>query len=411
MAIFKPEVVSKRITTRSGEFEDGAEVYLLSDHDSDHNNDKDYFKIKLGYNGIHHYFPIIPKGVMQFMDSFNSVQFYSANLKQVMKALADQSPRETNFQNIVRIGYDCLNATTSVFSGLNPLTGATGTTRTTTPADFGFPVAPSSQPSSSSGKSSTSGRKRMRTEASEKDQPEYQPEEQEQAEEEEDELVFQSGTDNDDSPQITIKHNVQLKKLSTQCFCGKAGFKTPREVEKHRLAVHTGHGRGVNPKTKKPRDYWKCSQCNEEASDPRACWKHFRTTHLKNFIHYCPVPGCDYGNDQKDSIVSHIIRNHKNEDEWIQKAHQQNWLRCKSCLKFFTSIKGKNKHEMTCGTPKIKLNCIFENCHKTYTTQEAMDQHVEVAHHGKGHKTLCPQCGQQFSSQQSLNRHMENKHK
>ena len=130
----------------------------------------------------------------------------------------------------------------------------------------------------------------------------------------------------------------------------------------------------------------------------------------ENFIHNCPVPGCDYGNDQKDSIVSHIIRNHKDEDEWIQKAHQQNWLRCKNCIKFFTSIKGKNKHEMKCGTPKIKLNCIFENCHKTYTTQEAMDQHVEVTHHGKGHKTLCPPCGEHFSSQQSLNRNMENKH-
>ena len=410
MAIFKPEIVPKRISTHSGEFQDGADVYLLSDHDAEHNYEKNYFKIMLGYNGVHHYFPIIPKGVMQFLDSFNSVTFYSLNLKKVLKALAEQAPKDTNFQNIVRIGYDCLTATTSVFSGLNPLTGATGTTRTTTPADFGFPVA-SSQPSSSSRKSSASGTKRKRVEESETDPQQLaQAEQQEEEEEEEEDPVFQSGTDNDDSPQITIKHDVQLKKLPTQCFCGKAGFKTPREVEKHRLAVHTGHGKGMNPKTKKANDYWKCIQCNEEASDPRACWKHFRTTHLKNFIHNCPVPECQYGNDQKDSIVSHIIRNHKDKDEWIQKAHQQNWLRCKSCLKFFTSIKGKNKHEVKCGTPKIKLTCIFENCHKTYTTQEAMDQHVEVTHHGKGHKTLCPQCGEHFSSQQSLNRHMENKH-
>ena len=227
MAIFKPEIVPKRISTRSGEFQDGADVYLLSDHDAQHNYEKNYIKIMLGYNGVHHYFPIIPKGVMQFLDSFNSVTFYSLNLKKVLKALAEQAPKDTNFQNIVRIGYDCLTATTSVFSGLNPLTGATGTKRTTTPADFRLPVA-SSQPSSSSRKSSASGTKRKRVEESETDPQQLaQAEQQEEEEEEEEDPVFQSGTDNDDSPQITIKHDVQLKKLPTQCFCGKSGFKTP----------------------------------------------------------------------------------------------------------------------------------------------------------------------------------------
>ena len=79
---------------------------------------------------------------MQFMDSFNSIKFYSKNLRKVLKELADQSPKETNFQELVRIGYENLVATTTVFSGLNPLTGATGTTRAATPADFGFPVVP-----------------------------------------------------------------------------------------------------------------------------------------------------------------------------------------------------------------------------------------------------------------------------
>ena len=81
--------------------------------------------------------------------------------------------------------------------------------------------------------------------------------EEEQEEEEDDDPVFQQDPQTDDSPEITIKHNVQLKKLDTQCFCGKSGFKSAADVERHRLAVHTGHGRGINPKTKKPRDYWK----------------------------------------------------------------------------------------------------------------------------------------------------------
>ena len=147
------------MSTRSGLYEDGAEVYLLSDEDMEHKFKKDYFKIKLGYNGIHHYFPIIPKGIMQFMDSVNSVTHYSVNLRKVPKALSDQSPRDTKFQKLVSIAHENLVATTTVLSGLNPLTGATGTARTATPADFGFPVG-SSEPSSSSGKSSREGVRR-----------------------------------------------------------------------------------------------------------------------------------------------------------------------------------------------------------------------------------------------------------
>ena len=402
MVIFKPDVVPKRVSTRSGEFEDGAELYLLTEHDYEHNFEKDFFQIKLGYNGIHHYFPIVPKGIMQFLDAYNSVRFHSTNLKKVLKALNDQSPRDTNFQKAVKQSYENLVATATILTGLNPLTGATGAAGTAGGTQFTLPLASSSSMSSCGRPPS----KRKRADQTEMDEP-YEEEE-----EEEQDVVFQNTGEDDDSPEITIKHTTQLKKVETQCFCGKGGFKSIADVERHRLAVHTGHGKGVNPKTKKPKDYWKCNECNEVCSDGRACWKHFRTTHLKNFIHNCPIDGCSYGNDQKDSIVSHILRDHKEEKhrEWVDKCYQQNWLRCKNCMKFYTSIKGKKSHEKKCGQPTIKLNCIFENCHKTYKSQETMDNHVETAHHGKGHKTLCPHCGEQFSSKQSLDRHVENKH-
>ena len=107
------------MSTWSGEFEDGAEVYLLSDEKLNHNFAKDFFQIKLGYNGIHHYFPIVPKGVMQFFDAFNSVTHYSINLRKVLKSLSDQAPSDTNFQKLVSIAHQNLVATTTVLSGLN----------------------------------------------------------------------------------------------------------------------------------------------------------------------------------------------------------------------------------------------------------------------------------------------------
>ena len=72
----------------------------------------------------------------------------------------------------------------------------------------------------------------------------------EEEEEEEQDVVFENTGEDNDSPEITIKHTTQLKKLETQYFCGKGGFKSSPDVERHRLAVHTGHGKGVNPKTK-----------------------------------------------------------------------------------------------------------------------------------------------------------------
>ena len=122
----------------------------------------------------------------------------------------------------------------------------------------------------------------------------------------------------------------------------------------------------------------------KKCSDNRACWKHFRTQHLGLYIHYCPVPGCGKGNDQKDTIVSHIKKEHKDQKELIALCNQQAFLKCKNCGKVFSSVKGKNQHEDTCGLPKTKKNCPFEKCFKTYQSQDRMDQHVATAHEGKG---------------------------
>ena len=69
MAIYEPAVVQKLILTQAGYLEHGAEIYLLHEDDYQHNNDPDYFKIKLADNGIHHYLPIIPKGLTNYFDA------------------------------------------------------------------------------------------------------------------------------------------------------------------------------------------------------------------------------------------------------------------------------------------------------------------------------------------------------
>ena len=74
------------------------------------------------------------------------------------------------------------------------------------------------------------------------------------------------------------------------------------------------------------------------------------------------------------------------------------------------SVKGKHSHVQTCGKSKIKINCPYEHCFKTYTTEEALDQHVKTTHEGKAHRCLYPHCGVPFSFKQALDNHITKEH-
>ena len=307
-------------------------------------------------------------------------------------------PEGCTLAKVVKIAYTASVTTAEVLNGCNPLLGTTGAAGAAPITLFDFPRPTPEEPSSS-------GRKRRRATASASVQSTSTPagDDPEEGEAEHD-LEPEAG------PSVTITHDRQLKKADNQCFCGKGDFKTTEELNKHKQDVHIEKGSGKNPKTGKPFDSWDCSQCGEKCSNNRACWKHFRTQHLGLYIHYCPIPGCGKGNDQRDTIVSHIKKEHKDQKELIALCNQQEFLKCKNCGKVFSSVKGKNQHEDTCGLPKTKKNCPFEKCFKTYQSQERMDQHVATAHEGKGHKCLCPVCGASMSSQQSLDNHLKTQH-
>ena len=76
MAIYRPKVVQKLKSTCSGDKEHGAEVICIHKDDYEHDNDPDYFKIKLAYNNVHHYMPIVSKAISSFLDDYNTVQYH-----------------------------------------------------------------------------------------------------------------------------------------------------------------------------------------------------------------------------------------------------------------------------------------------------------------------------------------------
>ena len=222
MAIYKPAVVQKSIPTCAGDLEHGAEIYLLHEDDYQHNNDPDYFKIKLAYNGIHHYLPVIPKGLNNYFDAHQNAMYFLKNARSALKNFHSQLPQNSSYQKLVKISYLALTSTATVLTGRNPHTGTTGTAGAASPAVFDFP---SDEPLPSKG-----GRKRKKPDATAASTSQELPGEQE---EEEGELEFEA-PEEDDSPVVTLLHEAQLKKGPKQCFCGKGGFPTTDDLEKHK---------------------------------------------------------------------------------------------------------------------------------------------------------------------------------
>ena len=377
--------------------------------------DPNYFPIKLAYNKVHHYLPIVPENIFIYLEAYNNATYFTRQARESLKSFRNTLPIESNYYKLVDCAYTAAINTTTVLSGCNIISGTTGTAGATSAAEvFNFPSVESAS-SKKKRKTAVAPAAPLPTLSSapgSSTQFQVQPVEQEEPleqEEEHEDIQFRL-PDKDDSPAITIPHKGELKHGPHQCFCGKGDLQTEGDMQKHLEDKHVSKGKGTNPKTKKRNDLWACSVCNKVCNDKRAVWKHYRTMHCNVFIHYCPVPGCSTGNDQKDSIVAHIIKEHKNEEEWVDKAYRQQWLTCPTCLKFFMSVKGRNAHVPQCGKPKMRINCPYEFCHKTYKAEERLDQHIDTAHKGQAHKCLCPYCGNPFGSKQSLDNHIKNEH-
>ena len=102
--------------------------------------------MKLAYNGVHHYLPIINKGLTDYFDAYNNAMHFTRNARSALKNFHNLLSTGSTYQQLVKIGYKALTSTTTVLSGCNPHTGTTGTTGAATPAIFNFPVEPPPPP-------------------------------------------------------------------------------------------------------------------------------------------------------------------------------------------------------------------------------------------------------------------------
>ena len=230
--------------------------------------DPNYFGVKLAYNGIHHYMPIVPSCIVTYLEVQGHVKYYTKGCRDSLKLLKNHLPKESNYYKLVSCAHEAMSSTTTVLSRCNIITGATGTAGAATAAEaFNFPAPQPLPPGSKKRKVAVSAgpSQVLRDESSgvvgtssTTEQDEQQPE-----------ITFEP-QEKDDSPEITVQKHKELKHGPDQCFCGKAGLKTQAEKENHFKIAHHQKGRGINPKTGKKNDLWACVTCNKTCKDNRA---------------------------------------------------------------------------------------------------------------------------------------------
>ncbi|KXJ87550.1 hypothetical protein Micbo1qcDRAFT_236398 [Microdochium bolleyi] len=77
---------------------------------------------------------------------------------------------------------------------------------------------------------------------------------------------------------------------------------------------------------------------------------------------------------------------------------------CQQCAKGFTSESGLSQHAAShVAAGPVPFGCSNPRCKKTFTTQDARDQHMASTRHGKPHS--CQQCGRGFATASALADH------
>ena len=139
--IYQPKVVPKHVPTCSSILEHGAEAFYLDDEDvGKDEQDPNYFPIKLAYNKVHHYMPIVPENILNYLETYNNATYYTRQAREALKSFRNTLPHDSNYYKLVDCAYTAAINTTTVLSGCNIISGTTGTAGATSAAEvFNFP--------------------------------------------------------------------------------------------------------------------------------------------------------------------------------------------------------------------------------------------------------------------------------
>ena len=193
-----------------------------------------------------------------------------------------------------------------------------------------------------------------------------------------------------------------------QCLiCGR-GFAQKSNVKKH-MATHKvwplGHqtlpkenekeATGARTKSVISTSY-ECPYCQEN-HDKYPEFKTHLKSHEEEKTYKCIVRGCGQMFQDLDQFIAHTS------------CHQDKQYRCHICSNIFEDLNQLNLHSYSHLTDEQTREKQFFPCSKCknrYTSQEALDHHMDTA----SHSFSCGHCDKEFSSERQLRKHISVTH-
>ena len=191
-----------------------------------------------------------------------------------------------------------------------------------------------------------------------------------------------------------------------QCLiCGR-GFAQKSNVKKH-MATHKvwplGHqtlpkekeAKGTRTKSIISTSY-ECPYCQENYVKYPEFKTHLKS-HEEEKTYKCIVRGCGQLFQDLDQFIAHTS------------SHQDKQYRCHICSNIFEDLNQLNLHSYSHLTDEQTREKQFFPCSKCknrYTSQEALDHHLDTA----SHSFSCGHCDKEFSAERQLRKHISVTH-
>ena len=182
---------------------------------------------------------------------------------------------------------------------------------------------------------------------------------------------------------------VTKKSKMTDCYCACGiEFGTPDLQLEHESQVHYDNqwfcSKGEN-----------CKKGNFKYGSSKALKRHFRTEHLGEKLHWCPM--CNTGSNEKKTILSHMNTAHSA----IKKFK---CYKTEGCERVFPSSIHLKKHQKYCGEVKSH---VCQYCQKKFMREENMLHHLKVIHTLEFKRICCNECGGKYQSKTSFENHLK----
>uniref|UniRef100_A0A914WX15 C2H2-type domain-containing protein n=1 Tax=Plectus sambesii TaxID=2011161 RepID=A0A914WX15_9BILA len=185
--------------------------------------------------------------------------------------------------------------------------------------------------------------------------------------------------------------------------CGKDGcsltFDSFNDLRAHHKAYH--------------RIRHTCSECRFVADRPALLRKHVETCHNNGVV--CPIPTCGKRMAQRQ-LKNHLSTEHADVVAASTTNDENLPFQCERCQKRFRTRRNATKHFARAHAEKQpekiarprKFVCSRANCGKTFTTPQALDDHIN-SHEGVS-PWLCNFCKRCFAARARLAVHLRKYH-